>query len=89
MAGDQNAKERDDLVAMTEQQEKSKAVLDGLRMKLSSEITEKVNEMEKLQEEKGLAEKERDEALQSSQELQADLDRVQKASALKQKEMQD
>ena len=77
-SAEMQAKEKNDLVAMTASQEQSKAILDGLRQKLSAQVADKQKELEKLQEEKDVAEKERDDALYSNQALQSDLDRIQK-----------
>lgn len=63
---------------MTEHQEQSKAILDGLRAKLLNQVNEKQQEIEKLIQEKEKLEGERDEAMSSVNELKSDIDRIAK-----------
>jgi len=60
---DEQEKANQDILCMSEQQEQSKAILDGLRAKLSNQVADKQKEIDKLQEEKVAAERERDDAL--------------------------
>ena len=51
-----SSKDKDDLMAMTAHQEQSRAILESLRSKLSEQVTDGRKEIEKLIEEKRLAE---------------------------------
>lgn len=63
---------------MSEHQEQSKAILDGLRAKLMEQVSEKQQEIEKLIQEKEELEGERDRANTNVSELKSDIDRIAK-----------
>ena len=86
---DEQEKANQDILCMSEQQEQSKAILDGLRAKLSNQVADKQKEIDKLQEEKVAAERERDDALSHGEQLKADIGRLQTQHGMQQKEVQD